>query len=228
MRGDLGALKRITQTTARHNQASERTRRSIEKSETGRAGSSHTRRVYVLRAPYSVYGPHKSLGGFTMSSCNPQYAAVRSALSAYTVPVHRTDKCEQRRAFHVYETSSAILIAPRREEAVSYATLLTALHSVSPNGQEPQVFARGAQVLLFTANEELEFHLFAAVKGAASTVHATRIDLGKKTTVFALCGPDLHAGAVAPVHVGLERHHFKELQHKAASMLALDVREECT
>lgn len=227
MRGDLGALERIAQTALRHNQASKRARRSIAKSDAGRTKGSHTRRVYVLRAPYSVYGPQEPLRGFEMSSCNTQYGVVRSALSAYTVSVHRTDKCEQRRAFHVYETSNAILIAPRREEAVSCATLLTALHSVSPKGQEPQVFARGAQVLLFTANEALEFPLFNAEKGTSNTVHATRIDLGKKVSVFALCGPDLHAGAVAPVYVGLERHSFNELQNKAVSMLALVVREEC-
>lgn len=222
MRGDTNALHRIAETAERHNRASERMRRGITKSDAARTGKAPPKRVHVARAS-AGRTPLRSVSSLAVPKPGPRYAEARDNLAAYEVPVPRGDAPEQKkRAFHVFETERALLLAPRRTEAVAPDVLCEALERAY-DGAWPLAVAGGATVELFSATEPLPFPLFSAVEGSAHAVHALRFNLDPGTTVFALWGTDAHAESVPPEKLGLDARGLAELQDKAAQMLALAV-----
>lgn len=229
MRGDVDALCRISAVTARQNLASEVMRRGIAKRDAKRAGRAPPARLDVARAA-AGRTPQRLPLGLAVPKPGALYGVARDFLGAYTVPAQREGQTVQKRAFHVCETERALLLAPRRAEAVLpdvlFAALERAYGAKCAHQAAPVSAAGGAPVKLFSAAEALPFPLFNALEGSAHAVHAVRINLGQETTVFALFGADAHAEAVAPDRLGLDARAFAQMQNRAAQMLAVAIGDE--
>jgi hypothetical protein len=238
MRGDVGALERQRTADARLDRASERVRRGIEKRAKKRGRAAPVRIVVARAQP--IPGPRIAQAGWALRKFDTEGERQRlgvpqlcAGLSTYALegaaPATATATATATPLFHVAEAGDlALLVAPRRPEAVHIGTLINALETVRPLSPALCV-THSAPIRLLIASAftaaPLPFPLFNAPAETSRAVYAMAVRVYQGPLVLALWGAAAPIQVASHATLGLSNTEFAALQEQAARMLALTVEE---